>query len=271
MKFARVLPYEGGVNFRDLGGYVTRDGQTLRWGKLYRCGKLDDLSAQAIDEIAALGIKTKIDLRYPDEVQMYPSSSAAFPKAENIVWQAVDDKSHSILKGSQKAKERGGQDGLRTLMKDRYVMYLKSHAPIFSQMLRKIANAQTPLVFHCAAGKDRTGVAAAIILSLLDVDRDTILQDYMITQEQLGAKLESWALGGASIDSQYLAFMDMVNNAPYETIKPLFDADESYLKHCFSHIDSQYGGFESYAKNELGLTASLLEQIKAHLLEPSAD
>ena len=262
----RVLALEGAINFRDMGGYKTADGQQLKWQTLYRCGKLDQLSATAVSKVISLGIKSVVDFRFPEEVGKFPTPVAAFPDADFFHWQSRRDPNKAVGQSWLEIIESNTPDQLSDFFAEKYIIYLSSHAEIYARMLEQLATQQTPLVFHCAAGKDRTGLAAMLILSLLGVERATILEDYLLTQELLGKKIENWALGGAVLDDQYKELINIADQIPYEKLKPLFAADEKYLNHCWSHIDAEYGDVENYAREKLGVTDPMISDLKKNLL-----
>lgn len=263
----RVLALEGAINFRDLGGYKTIDGRQLKWQTLYRCGMLNHLSETAVKQLSSLGVKSVVDFRFPNEVERFPTLLTAFPDAGFFQWQPKSHPKTSSGQSWMEIIEEKTAEQLSDFFGEKYVIYLSSHAGIYTQLLEQLSTQKTPLVFHCAAGKDRTGLAAMIILSLLGVGRDTILEDYLLTQEHVGNKIESWAQDGKTLDHQYKELINIADQVPYEKLKPLFDADEKYLNYCWSHIDDQYGDVENYARQKLGVTDVMLSQLKNNLLD----
>jgi len=268
----RILPIEGVINFRDLGGYKTRDGYSVCWGKVYRSAQLDRVTKRGIQDLANLQIKAVIDLRFGDETTRYPTKREAVPNAEIIAWQdtfQADSVSQSeAIKRSWRASlESNDPQKVREAMRVNYPKKLYSHQAIYQQMLIRLADDQTPLVFHCAAGKDRTGVAAALILSLLGVDDEQIVDDYMVTQQLSPLLLNTWNAGGATGAQDYKDFQSNLARYPQELIKPLFDADEQYIRTLLDYVAENYGSFNSYAQRVLGVDSGLVIRLKASLLE----
>ncbi len=165
--------FEGCFNFRDVGGYRTRDGRVVRWGRYYRAGRQDRMTAADLERLRELGISTQIDLRKPDEAREQgrgplPELGAAY---------------HNIA-----VIPEGGTDQLSRLVGDtgisgrRYLGYLEFGPDAWLHMFELFAQAAShPVLVHCTAGKDRTGVSTAFLLSVLGVDRALIEADYVLT------------------------------------------------------------------------------------------
>lgn len=272
---SRLIPIQGVINFRDLGGYQTRSGQQVRWGKAYRSAQLDRLTTQGIAQLQALNIKTVVDLRFSEETLMYPTLRAAVPQAQMLSWHDEQDSQHSNLIRDKAAKVMGGwRDSLdsndpelvREAMRMNYPQKLYSHAMIYRRMLHALIDEQSPIVFHCAAGKDRTGVAAALILGLLGVDDQTIIEDYLVTQSQMGELVESWLAGGATDREHYADFQKRLIDLPRELVQPVFEADPSYIETLLDYVESQYQGFVNYAERVLNITPDQIDALRRHML-----
>ena len=273
----RVVSIEGLFNFRDLGGYTNTEGCRVRWHKVYRSAQLDRLTPQGIDQLKALSVKTVVDLRFSEESQHYPTLRDAVPNALMLSWHdeqfAEQDEltartSKRVVKGWRDALDSGDPAQVREAMRLNYPEKLYSHAAIYRRMLLALIQNDTPLVFHCAAGKDRTGVAAALILGVLDVDRGTIIEDYLITQSQMGDLVHSWMAGGATAGAHYADFQRRLLELPQELVAPVFEADASYIVTLLDYVQAQYGDFATYATRRLGLTEDDLVALKQHLLMP---
>lgn len=275
----RILPIDGVINFRDLGGYANRQGARVRWGKVYRSAQLDRPSDQGAEDLRNLGVKTVVDLRFSDESRKYPTLQNAVPGALMLSWHdeqntpgrtagaSIQADSDKLIRGWRDSLESGDPAQVREAMRLNYPQKLYSHAAIYERMLRELIEDATPLVFHCAAGKDRTGVAAALILGLLEVDNSIIKEDYLVTQGQMASLMNSWLAGGATDAAQYEDFQSkLLQHAP-ELIQPVFDADPSYIDTLLDYVDVQYQGFYGYAQQKLGLSDTDLSRLQANLLE----
>ena len=268
----RILSIDGVINFRDLGGYQTKDGRQVQWGKVYRSAQLDKLSEQGIEQLAALDIKAVVDLRFTEESQRYPTIRAAVPSAEMLAW---DDPQFEDTKHQGKVMKMSWKDSLSTndpaqvreAMRRNYPQKLYSHRLIYRAMLQRLMDEKTPLVFHCAAGKDRTGVAAALILSLLGVNDELIVEDYLVTQLAMQNLIENWVAGGAADTDEYDDFQSRLASYPKAIVQPVFDADEAYIRTLLAYVNETYQGFENYAFTTMGLTEKNIEVLRECLLE----
>src|SRR5262245_23148273 len=153
----RQIDLEGCLNFRDLGGYPTRDGRVIRWDHLFRSDALHLLTVADVDEQRRIGIGTIIDLRSSPEL----NTAGRGPLGEESM------ASHHIplFDGEQRSRSDVPQDSLA----DIYFMLAEFARVPIAKVIRVLAESDKPAVYHCAAGKDRTGVISAILLGLLDV------------------------------------------------------------------------------------------------------
>ncbi len=266
----RVLSIEGVINFRDIGGYSAADQRQVAWGKVYRSAQLDKLSAQGVQQMVALKVKTVVDLRFNDETERYPTIRRAFPSADFISWQSelteLQTDSAEIMKRSWRDSLDSGDAGqVREAMRVNYPVKLYSHRGVYREMLRRLINDESPLVFHCAAGKDRTGVAAALILSLLGVSDEDIVEDYLISQSQVSQLLDTWVAGGAA-DSEYNDFQKRLAQYPRALVQPVFDADVDYITTLLDYIKETYTSFTDYAMEVLALEQGDIQQLRKALL-----
>lgn len=268
----RVLEIAGGLNFRDLGGYISEDGRQTAWRKVFRSAQLNQLQPEGVQSIANLGIDAVIDLRFDEESEVYPTMRHAFPKATFYTWRdeladatQPTPNSDKMRRSWRDSLESGDPDEVREAMRINYPTKLYSHRGIYRRMLLRLIEGDT-LLFHCAAGKDRTGVAAALILSLLGVDYDQIVTDYLLTQSLIEGRMETWLAGGATDSDKYENFQKKLTEQPKELLKPVLDADISYIQTLLEYVDSTYGSFESYATKQLELSQDQLQALRNNLL-----
>ena len=255
------ITLEGGCNFRDLGGYQTADGRTVRRGVIFRSGVLTYLTPADHAVIAPLGIRTIVDLRRDDEITVEPTRWAGPVEIQS--WQLEE----SIASAQREAawEDTATGDELRAwlirsypAMKDWLVRPLQG---IFAAIL----DDRTPLVFHCAAGKDRTGLCAAIILGLVGVDEQSILADFAFTDQAVD--LYAFTLRHRA------AGMGLTDGAhPFEKMAPdvraaLMRADPAYLKAALDAMTAAHGSIAGYAREELGLDDDRIAAIRQRLLQ----
>lgn len=165
--------FEGCFNFRDIGGYEGLNGRKIRWGRYFRAGRQDRMSQTDLDRIATFGIKTQIDLRRSDEIDVQGRGPLEGMGCR-YAWHPVIPND-----GSERLNNMVGDTGISG---ERYLRYLDFDPAPWRGIFDVMANAdQHPLLIHCTAGKDRTGVTTALLLSILGVDRGVIEADYVLT------------------------------------------------------------------------------------------
>ena len=178
----RLLPLAGASNFRDLGGYPTTDGGMTRWGQLFRSDTLHELTEADLEVLRGVGLASVIDLRTATELER---SGRGLLGNEAIAYLHA-----SVL------QEEGGESVAVPAPSDddpaeRYLWYLEVGHRALTEALTMIADPKNrPLVFHCAAGKDRTGVLAALVLDILGVEHSVIVDDYAITATRMALILD---------------------------------------------------------------------------------
>lgn len=243
-------PVEGAMNLRDLGGLPTVDGRVTAAGKVFRSEALDYLSdAGALTLTCELGIRLVIDLRAPVEGGGIrpPWAQGDEPRFVSMPLDNVDFNAAVPL------------EDRRTYQARRYLHYLEACTPTLIAVLKLLAEAPDakPTVIHCAAGKDRTGVAVAMLLGLLGVGRDTIVADYVVSQRNM---------------DEIMARQERVH--PYyrqrRTVNPieLYRADAPSMEHFLDLLDERYGGASRWASAQ-GFAAAALDRLRAQLLEPA--
>lgn len=245
----RDVVLEGGYNLRDIGGYRTRDGKLVRRGRLFRSAALGSLTEADVAAIAALEIKLVVDLRTTRERVAKPNRGA-WPN-----WARDYDSSTADLHRAV-ADPALTTDGAHAAMRATYDRLPEEQADAYAQLLRRIADDDLPLLFHCAVGKDRTGVAAALILDLLGVDRDMIMADYLLTN-RVGDRVavdahQSMRRHNPAIDTAVLG--------------PVVAADPAYLTAMFAGIETRFGSSDAYARARLGLSDATVAAMRAAML-----
>lgn len=247
---ARVLPLEGGRNFRDLGGYATKDGRRLRWGRLYRSGSMAALTEAAYAQLADLGVRAICDLRTTSERETSPVDWRRVP---NLSYWARDyEFSFGDLRALL-ASDLPTAAQARAAMLTAYRELPFEQAPAYGELFRRLAGGEAPLVFNCSAGKDRTGVAAALILTALGVPEETVVEDYLLTNLAFDRT--------ASVTASRLAHI-----AP-DVTEAILGVDHAYIHAAMAAIDQAHGSVERYLQDRLGVTGEALGRLAAQLLE----
>jgi protein-tyrosine phosphatase len=248
----RRLPLEGAENFRDLGGYATAGGQRVAWGRVYRANDLSRLTAADWELIRSLGIQLVCDLRSPPEVRRRPDRPPAGIQYRHLpVFPRDPIRQRHVLFQRHRL-----EPVVRSMYRDAII---DQGALALGALLRLAADpANLPLVFHCTGGKDRTGIAAALLLHICDVPRATIIADYTLTNRAIEKVL-------TGIRRQ------MSGRRPpglrLEQLYPLFSARAELIETAFAHIESTYGSVDAYLRGPAGLSEAELLAIRKNLLE----
>lgn len=254
----RIINFAGGHNFRDMGGYPAADGLAVGWGRVYRSGSMVNLSRADHDLLNQLGLRLICDLRSTRERRERPSHLPANPDFE--IW--FRDHRTTAADVVQAVQSPQAHEGLgHELMADLYRELPYEQAESYKVLFRRIASGDMPLVFHCTAGKDRTGVAAALLLDVLGVARDVVVQDYTLT-DQFFDKLKELVL--ADPDMQGLVDFDP------KLWEPLLHANAAYLDALFDMIDTRHGSSANYMRDVLGLQPADITAIRENLLVSAA-
>jgi protein-tyrosine phosphatase len=253
----RVLDLEGGVNFRDLGGYMTEDGRVTKWETVYRSGSPADLTEADFEELTRRGIRAICDFRANEERASEPNRFAA-ANSDIEYW----TRDYAMNAGDFMAV-LGGEDASAAKSRNAMIGFYRElpeqHAESYRQMFRYLAEGRVPLAFNCSAGKDRAGVGAALILTLLGVPHQTVIADYALSDDVVDYRAEMEE--SAAANPGYAALAQL----PWETVEPLVASDPAYLESAFSALESKYGSVDAFIERELGVTPEMKQQIRAQL------
>lgn len=253
----RVLNIPRLVNFRDLGGYMTGDGRTVKWGLLYRAGRLFDVSPRGLKLISELDLFASVDFRSVYEADRHPDRLPASVRAIHL---PVMDEANREM--SREIRERITNNHLEGFSADQliikaYRQFPTEFTPAFKTFIHTVLNARgKPVLWHCTAGKDRTGYASALLLRLLGVDLEIIYQDYLLSNRHV-----------KRLNKKTLAVIFARGMKAYRMIKPLMEVNLDWLKAAFDTIDEEWGSFEEYVNRGLELSPADIDQLKDDLLE----
>jgi len=245
--FPFVVPLEGGSNFRDLGGHRTADGATVRRGSVFRSAHLGGLTETDRTALGRLGVKTIVDLRGVSEAAETPHLIEGL--ACKVVGAHIEPQLGEKLRG---AVESGAATPFLVMqfLTDHYRDYPRRCAPGFRTLFTTLSDGtHRPLVFHCTAGKDRTGFASALLLSLLGVPWDDVMEDYLRTNEL------------------WTGHIGRYPELDIDTRAAIIEARRPYLEAAFDVVRTDYGSAEAFAEKALGLDAKARERLRADLLE----
>lgn len=246
----RVLPADSVINFRDMGGYAAAGGRRVKWGKLYRSADLSRMTERDIDYARSLNIAWICDLRTDDEVRRSPSPRIGHETNEQL-----------SLMASADPTRMAGLDGITVDMLAHMNRMMVGQIGLTARFFRRLLDQEgAPILFHCAAGKDRTGFAGAMILHALGVERADIARDYALTN-RFAERFK------AVMGTAHEPFASMLAGLPEEVLSAMMEARPSYMEAAFDEIDRRYGSFESYWTSGLGLGLEELDKLREHYLQ----
>ena len=254
---SHLVTFEGSNNFRDLGGYVTADGKTVRSGLVYRSAALNRVTPAGFAYMKTLGIRTNVDFRSTDERAKAP---VVWPSDMKVKVFHVD---YTTDTGAFMAVFAGGNataDKAAGAMTQFYRQAPFDFGPQYKTLVHEILLNDAPVVYNCTAGKDRTGVASAIILTLLGVPRETVVQDYLLSNQYYTPDMPR---AGEAQDPQMAFFRTL---SP-DVVKAFMGVDRRYIEASFQAIDSRPGGWDRYVHEDLGLSDADVAQLKVLLLK----
>ncbi|WMT41327.1 tyrosine-protein phosphatase [Paenibacillus sp. D2_2] len=266
----RVIALEGAHNFRDMGGYETTDGRKVKYGVFYRSDELSGLSPKDIEMLKSLNIKTIFDYRSNQEAQLKPD-----PTLPNVIYELqpaiAEDQHHRMnMSFGPEGEEKQGNfleslaqnDFFKTFRADAYMRELYSKLPLNNASYKRLMEIiQMPehlgILHHCTAGKDRTGVGAALILLVLGVSEQAVMEDYLLTNETM-RDFNQKLLGQIA---------EHANDAVLNNFSHLLDVKEELMEAVFRTIKENYGTYDAYFAEEFGLTEEKRELLKANSLQ----
>ena len=248
----RILRFDGALNVRDLGGATTANGGQVQFGLVYRSDDLADLSVVDLAELEERSVQTIVDFRNPEEAgarasRLPPGAAvvaASFPQGDQTAGEVME----SLVAGEL------NREHAHEILLDSYRHNTENGGPAMATLIRSIISC-SPVLFHCAGGKDRTGVAAAVILLMLGVDRDQIVEDYMLTNDRLTDQSSTFQLRLAEYPEE-----------SRDVLLALGLAKSVYIELTLDIIDREFGGIDAYAREQLSLAQAEIDALKKLLL-----
>jgi protein-tyrosine phosphatase len=236
---------QGASNFRDVGGYRNANGQRVRRGRVFRSDHLAGLTTEDLARVQALGIAHSLDFR---GVAEYTATPYAIPGVQRVALTIEP----TVIARMQALVAQGivpTTEETVELMRETYRDFVNRNADTFGRFLKHLLEQASPQVFHCTAGKDRTGFAAALLLSALGVQRTTIEHDYLLTNQvyKRDARLEG-------------------QGHPH-VMKVLWQVQPAFLQAAFEAVDAQHGGMNDYLHGAVGLSTQEVTELQRMLLE----
>ena len=252
----RKLPIDGTHNFRDLGGYQTVDGRQLKWGQIYRSDKLSKLSSQDQRYLQRIKLAQIVDFRAgyesEDEPDVIPEGVAYKP-----IRVAVGGVGENLIRHKIESGEFGPE--IADFLVTANQQFVTEFTPQFKSWIHALLEPKNlPQVFHCTAGKDRTGFAAAILLLALGVDQQTVMDDYMKTN-----------LYTEQITDRRVMLIKVASlwSIDAELLRPILGVEARFLQAAFEQMEQDYGSVDNYLTQGLGLTTEVRQQLREIFLQ----
>jgi protein-tyrosine phosphatase len=256
----RLLNFEGIANFRDLGGYANEQGQQVKWGVLYRSGTFAHSSRADLQGLQQLQLATLIDFRSGGEKEEEPNQLPQPANFTVVEIPTLDEGNKALVGEVMERVESGNFDGFDP---DQFMLtanrqFATEFTPQFRQFIHTVLDAGgKPVVWHCSAGKDRTGFASAILLRVLGVPQETVMHDYMESkQHALEAR-----------KNQLLLLRVFKGEEAADKLAIMMGVEEAWLRAAFAEIDAQWGSFDNYIREGLQLSDGDIAQLQNQLLE----
>ncbi len=243
----RHLPIDGTYNVRDLGGLPTTDGHVTRWQTFIRAGNLDKVSAAGCQYLTTYGVTTIIDLRDEWEVESYPNVFAHVARVHYANLPLIGDR-YAQDETWKAASER------YTHLHELYAYYLDNCQPQIASIIGALSASSSCTIFHCYAGKDRTGLIAALVLGAVGVSADTIAADYALTGEQITHLVTEWRAYAIQ------------HNRDLAALERDAAANPQTMLDTLAYLTTRYGGVRPYLL-ACGVTEEQIMMLKRRLVE----
>ena len=234
----RMVKLNGAVNFRDIGGYKTKSGKKVKLGKIYRSAEINNLSNDDLNKLDHLGISYVLDFRGPAEFAAAPDKLP--PHATRISLPFGSENTGDRMKMMKSMSEAKTADSIMLPYYANIEPFTKRYKPVFETLLSN--HQDSAILFHCPAGKDRTGIAAALILFALGVDEKTIMDDYLASNYY--RKPDNERMKNMLVTAYHMN---------EEVVAGVLGVKESYLQATIDAIKNNYGTIDNYLKKEMGL------------------
>ena len=253
----RVIPLSGASNFRDVGGYPTADGHRVKWGQIFRSNALSELTAADYKTVDGLGITLVCDLRTDQERIAQPTKwQGKAPAFLNSPKANLDFDVGALLGDGAPTKAK---------VRDNFIAFYretpKVYAAEYKAMFSRLKAGEAPMLVHCTAGKDRTGVGSALILTALGVPRSIVVSDYAMSEKYQQSTMRQQA--GRTNDPTAAAMAKI----PPEVLAVLMRTEPAYIEATLDALTAEYGSVEGYLAKELGVSASDLAALRKRYTE----
>ena len=249
----QFLPTEQVFNLRDVGGLDAADGKKVKTGRVFRSDNFGQATEADIDYIVnELGVRHVIDLRRPAELEQ----TGRFPEIDGVAFHHFELLHISWESVELRVYNDSPEEQIVDFLRQRYSGMMEAGYLAVRDSLDVIAGGE-PVVFHCMAGKDRTGIVAALIEDLVGVPRDLMLEDYMLSNDAF-EKRNNWYYRGTRL---------IMSKAAADSFRDMYRANEYMLTDMLDYLEKTYGGTEGFFREALGFSAPEVKAFKQKILQ----
>lgn len=262
----RHVALSGQPNFRDLGGYETDDGRTVKWGEVYRSGELGHLTEQDVAKLEELELRTVVSFLLPEEIERHGEDR--LPEGTRLV-------SHPIASERATAHAMQVYESIRSGDFDSippaanaefHRLLLEDGKESYRSLLEEVADpANRPLAFHCSQGVHRAGTATAVLLSALGVPWETVREDYVLSNVYRREEIENSLERIREIEAERRGIPPEEINM--SQVEKYYRLDGSYIDGSLERAVEEYGSMKNYIRDGLGISDETIEQLRNDLLE----
>ncbi|MGR9089253.1 MAG: tyrosine-protein phosphatase [Gammaproteobacteria bacterium] len=253
----RNVPLEGAVNFRDLGGYATVDGRRVRWGRLFRSGHLSKITPAGRTTFERLGIETVCDFRLATE---RARENMVLPPGVTLEGIEIPPGVRDPEYFHRVFRDASGPDDVADAVHEVVLSMVNESADRYRRLFEVLLEpGERNILINCSAGKERTGIAAALLLSALGVPRETIYYDFMLSAvyfpaiAEIPRVLDKYAVGA-------------VGEAAQRLVMPLLETRASYLQIAFDSIDRECGSADAFLRRHYDLGEAEFSELRRRYL-----
>ncbi len=255
----RRLPLDGASNFRDLGGYRTSDGKYVRWGKVYRSNNLSGLSARDYEFLETIGLKIVCDVRTAYERERQPTHWQG--RAPEFLLAPIGTEEMVRASASSFSDPQAAAKLAAIVSPTRgYELFITDYAGEYARAFHSLAGGDVPFMLHCSGGRDRTGTFAALLLTMLRVPRETVVEDYLLSEKYLVTDANVQKMAADMQKS-----MGLQSPPDLGLIRSRMAMHPEVIESTFRVIDEKFGSFDEYRRNQLHVSDSDLEKIRSLL------
>ncbi|MDD2798116.1 MAG: tyrosine-protein phosphatase [Bacteroidales bacterium] len=245
----RILNVEGVANIRDIGGYANETGEFIKWGKIFRSGKLIDITENGMEKLNQLHIKSLVDLRTRPE-KLNENNALTFPEVIEMPMKLpFNEKMKNLL-----MQERCKRTDAIVYMQDCFYQFTKDYQKELASLMNRLTKKNSyPVLIECGTGNNRSGFVTAMIMLALEIPEETIIQDYLLSNSYIDIEREA-------------AFGRQLPISEQEALTVFMSAQRGFMEYAFEKIKQENGSIENYLSKKLRMTPQKREKLQQILL-----